>query len=206
MTILPDNQTSRELASRAISNGGVIAFCTDTFYGLGADPLNRQAIQRIMKLKGREEKPILLLISDLEQVDHFISSQSEVFQRLTKSFWPGPLTIVAPAHPHLAPELTARSGKIGLRLPADDSLRGLIRICGGALTATSANLSGASAACSASEVANYFPEGLDVILDSGQSEATVASTVLDVSQPTPRLVREGVVSRARLEEVLGRVS
>ena len=142
--ILPDSQTSRERAARTIAAGGLIAFRTDTFYAIGADPLNPMAVRQIIDLKGREGKPILLLISDVSEVDRFIADQSETFKLLAGSLWPGPLTIVGKANAGLSKDLTAGTGTIGVRLPNDDGLRDLIRQCGGALTGTSANLSGAA--------------------------------------------------------------
>jgi L-threonylcarbamoyladenylate synthase len=203
--ILPDNQANRERAARSIAAGGLIAFRTDTFYGLGADPLNPPALRQIIDLKGREGKPILLLVSDLAEVERFIIEQSKQFKRVTESFWPGPLTIVSSANPGLSNDLTSGTGTIGVRLPDNESLRDLIRLCGGALTATSANLTGATPARTAEEVAHYFQTGLELILDSGDTTATSASTVLDVTTEVPRLIREGLISRGKLEEILGRI-
>ena len=201
--ILPDNRVNRERAARTIAAGGLIAFRTDTFYGLGADPFNPPAVRQIIDLKGREGKPILLLISDLEEADRFIVDQTVQFKLLARSLWPGPLTIVSTANAGLSNDLTAGTGTIGVRLPHGDFLRDLIRLCGGALTATSANLTGSPAARNAAEVAHYFQSGLDLILDSGETTATSASTVLDVTTGVPRLIREGAISKVRLEEVLG---
>jgi len=203
--ILPDDQANRELAARKIAAGGLIAFRTDTFYGLGADPFNPPAIRQIVDLKGREGKPILLLISDLDEAERFVTDQTDRFKLLAETLWPGPLTIVSTATPGLSADLTAGTGTIGVRLPDDESLRELLRLCGGALTATSANVSGAPPASSAEEVANYFHSGLDLILDSGKTTATAASTVVDISGVVPRLIREGAVSRATLEETLGKI-
>lgn len=203
--ILPDDQAHRERAARKIAAGGLIAFRTDTFYGLGADPFNPPAIRQIVDLKGREGKPILLLISDLAEAERFIADQTDQFKLLAETFWPGPLTIVSIATPGLSTDLTAGTGTIGVRLPDDESVRDLLRLCGGALTATSANVSGAAPASSAQEVSSYFQSGLDLILDSGKTTATAASTVVDISGAVPWLIREGAVSRARLEEVLGRI-
>lgn len=201
--ILSDGEAARAQAANIISQGGVIAFRTDTFYGLGADPLNAAAVKRIRKLKGREgDKPILLLISDEQQILQFISKQSSLFDDLAKRFWPGPLTIVAPARDELPEELTAGSKTIGLRLPADKDVRALVRSCGGALTATSANLSGEPDARSASEVATYFPTGIDLIIDGGEVSATRPSTVLDLSGPQPQIIREGAIKANDLESYL----
>jgi len=200
--ILPDSQSNRKRVAEVVLAGGLVAFRTDTFYGLGVDPFNRDAIKRIFDLKGREQKPILLLISDVDDVDRFIEMRSNVFDMVVKAFWPGPLTIVDTAKTAVPEELSAGGRTIGLRLPADHELRALLRASGGALTATSANPSGLPPPRTAAQVATYFPSGLDLILDSGESSATAASTVIDVSQYPARLVREGAVSRARLESVL----
>jgi L-threonylcarbamoyladenylate synthase len=189
-------------ASEVILSGGVIAFRTDTFYGLGADPFNHAAVARITELKGREDnKPILLLISDVDQVERFIRPRTDGFNIAARKFWPGPLTIVGTAVAALPEEITSGTGTVGVRLPADQSVRELVRDCGGALTATSANPSGSEPARSAEDVAGYFPVGLDLIVDGGEVTATEPSTVLDVSSSPPRVVREGAISRNVIERL-----
>ena len=188
--------------SDVISKGGVIAFLTDTFYGLGADPFNADAVARVRDLKGREDdKPILLLISDRDQVDRLISGRPESFTRAAEEFWPGPLTIIASAVAALPETITAGTGTVGLRLPADLRVRELVRDCGGVLTATSANPSGREPARSAQQVAEYFPTGLDLIVDDGEVTVTEPSTVLDVLTSPPRVVREGLISRHVIEHL-----
>ncbi|HSK63891.1 MAG TPA: L-threonylcarbamoyladenylate synthase [Pyrinomonadaceae bacterium] len=189
-------------ASDAISKGGVIAFRTDTFYGLGADPFNRLAVARVRELKGREDdKPILLLISDHAQISRLIINAPESFTRAAEKFWPGPLTIIGSAVPALSEEITAGTGTVGLRLPADEQVRELVRDCGGVLTATSANPSGREPARTALEVAAYFPSGLDLIVDGGAVTVTEPSTVLDALTSPPRVVREGAISRNIIEQL-----
>jgi L-threonylcarbamoyladenylate synthase len=201
--ILPYGEASLIQAAHIISQGGVIAFRTDTFYGLGADPFNQAAIKRIRELKGREgHKPILLLISDELQISRFISKQSSVFTEIAKRFWPGPLTIVGPARDELPDELTAGSKTIGLRLPADENARAIVRACGGALTATSANVSDQSEARSAIDVEGYFETGIDLIIDGGEVSVTSPSTVVDLSGTEPRIVREGAITASELKSVL----
>ena len=195
-----DNAETRIEAARIIAEGGVIAFRTDTFYGLGADPLNPDAIRKISELKGREDgKPILLLISDDDQVDRFIQ-QSAFFKLVARGHWPAPLTLIGVSRPEVPIELTAGTQSLGVRLPGDEDVRALVRACGGALTATSANVSGQQPARTAQEVANYFPLGIDLIVDGGEATATEPSTVLDVSKSEPRLVREGAISRDELKK------
>jgi L-threonylcarbamoyladenylate synthase len=200
--IQEDNEPTRSEAAQIIAGGGIIAFRTDTFYGLGADPFNGAAIARIKELKGREDrKPILLLISDADEVDRFIE-QSSFFKLIAMGKWPAPLTLIGVSRPEVSIELTAGTKSLGVRLPDDEDVRALVRACGGALTATSANVSGQPPARTAKEVENYFPEGIDLIIDGGEVTAMEPSTVLDLSGSKPRLVREGMVSRKELEHLL----
>lgn len=193
-------------AAEVISNGGVIAFRTDTFYGLGVDPFNAAAVARLRELKGREDnKPILLLISDADQVDRLIATRSDQFKIAAREFWPGPLTIVGSAVPELPAEITAGTGTVGVRLPADESVRELVRECGGVLTATSANPAGRDPARSATEVASYFAKyvggELNLIVDGGEVTVMEPSTVLDVLTCPPRIVREGAIPRSVIEQL-----
>ena len=201
--IRSDSETTRAEAAQIIANGGLIAFRTDTFYGLGADPLNRSALIKIRELKGREDnKPILLLISDMDQLDRFVGDQPGSFVLVANKYWPAPLTLIGPARSELPTELTAGTDSIGVRLPDDETVRTLVRNCGGALTATSANVSGKPPARTAKEVEDYFPTGIDLIIDGGEVSATEASTVLDLSGSEPRLIREGAVPSEQLEGIL----
>lgn len=203
--IVPDISSSHIKAAQIIRRGGVIAFRTDTFYGLGADPFNRDAIVRIRELKGREDdKPILLLISDENEVDRFIE-QSEFFKLVAKGHWPAPLTLIGVARTEVPIELTAGTKSLGVRLPDDDEVRAFVRACGGALTATSANTSRQPPARTAKEVENYFPAGIDLIVDGGEVTAIEPSTVIDLYGSKPRLIREGAVKREMLSGVLGQI-
>ena len=189
-------------ASDVISKGGVIAFRTATFYGLGADPFNRAAVARVRELKGREDnKPILLLISDRDQLERLITTPSQTFARVAEKFWPGPLTIIGDAVTALPEEITSGTGTVGVRLPADEQVRELVRECGGVLTATSANPSGRQPARSAVEVAEYFPGGLDLIVDGGEVTVTEPSTVIDVLTSPPRVIREGAIPGIVIEQL-----
>lgn len=181
-------------AAKIVSEGGVIAFRTDTFYGLGADPFNAAAVAKIKELKGREEnKPILLLLSHASVADRFIADRSKAFEEVASKYWPGPLTIVGVAVAELPEAIIAGTGTVGVRVPADSEVRELVRVCGGALTATSANPSGCEPARSAKEVIEYFGERIDLVIDGGEVTATEPSTVLDVTVSPPRVVREGAV-------------
>jgi L-threonylcarbamoyladenylate synthase len=188
-------QSTETLARTAeiIARGGVIAFRTDTFYGLGADPFNASAVERVKDLKGREEhKPILVLISNVDQLDRLTENRPSAFDELAKAFWPGALTIIGKATAELPGELTAGTKSVGVRLPDDESVRSLVRACGGALTATSANPSGEPAARSAAEALKYFGERVDLIVDGGATKTDQPSTVVDTTSDNEvKLVREG---------------
>lgn len=201
--IASDSQSTRLRAAAIIKAGGIVAFRTDTFYGLGADPFNQEALAALRELKGREAaKPILVIISDASQAERFIAGRTELFDQVCQQHWPGPLTIVVRARREVPPELTAGTGTIGVRLPDDERVREFVRACGGALTATSANPAGEPPARTAQEVARSFPVGLGLIIDGETARGEQPSTVLDVSGQQPRLIREGAVSKRELDETL----
>jgi len=182
----------------------VIAFPTDTFYGLGGDPSNRDAVRRIYKIKERDrDKPLLLIIADAQMLTRLTVDPPRNLTAITSRFWPGPLTLVLKCAPTLPPELTAHTGTIGLRLPAYEPARQLASYVGGAITATSANLSGGANLASAEAVAAELGERVDLLLDAGRLAAAAPSTVLDLINDPPRLLREGAVSRESLAQVLG---
>lgn len=204
MIVLQNDEKLTEIRE-IIARGGVIAFRTDTFYGLGADPFNSSAVQKVKDLKGREDnKPILVLISDVEQLDHLIERRSKAFDELARHFWPGPLTIIGEATRQLPRELTAGTKSVGVRLPDDESVRSLVRACGGALTATSANPSLQPPARTAEEVAQYFGNRVELIVDGGPSKTDQPSTVVDASALEVKLVREGVIAWAEIQAALHR--
>lgn len=199
-----DDEETRARAAAAVARGGVIAFRTDTFYGLGADPWARAAVGAVCALKGREEgKPILVVVSDADAALRFAAERSRLFETLSARLWPGALTLVVRARADLPPELTAGTGTVGVRLPADEEVRALVRACGGALTATSANLAGEPPARTAAEVARAFPAGLALIVDGGPARTEQPSTVVEVTGARPRLIRAGVVPWAEVERAAG---
>ncbi|HVF51707.1 MAG TPA: L-threonylcarbamoyladenylate synthase, partial [Pyrinomonadaceae bacterium] len=173
---------------------------TDTFYGLGADPFKPDAVRLVKQLKGRDDgKPILVLISDETEAARFILTRTELFAALSARYWPGPLTLVVRAREEVPGELTAGTATVGLRLPDDEDVRALVRACGGALTATSANLTGEAPARTAPDVARAFPENLPLIIDGGAARSSLPSTVLDVTGTRARLIREGVLTSDELQ-------
>ncbi len=201
--LLADNLTTRRRAAEVISRGGVLAFRTDTFYGLGANPFDGEAVRRINELKGRDGKPILVVISEYSQAERLADSWTGAYEQLASRLWPGPLTLVVGASAKLPAELTAGTGTIGVRLPADRKVCRFVEACGGVLTATSANRSGEPPARSAWDVAQAFPTELDLIVDDGVTTAVEPSTVVDVNAGEPRLIREGALAWGEIRRRLG---
>ncbi|HEX6185239.1 MAG TPA: L-threonylcarbamoyladenylate synthase [Pyrinomonadaceae bacterium] len=202
MLIYPDSPEARERAAAHVERGGVVAFRTDTFYGLGADPFNAEALERINALKGRDGKPILVLVGTAGDALRLIFPMSRAFQVLAARYWPGALTLVAAARAGVPELLTAGTETVGVRLPGDADARSIVRACGGLLTATSANPAGEPPARTAAEVARYFEQAPGLVIDSGAARSELPSTVIDVTGERPRLIREGVVTRAELEATL----
>jgi L-threonylcarbamoyladenylate synthase len=191
--------------SEIIARGGIIAFRTDSFYGLGADPFNRKAVQRIKQLKGREEnKPILIVISDWEAVGRFIAEPTPAFQVLAQKLWPGPLTLIGSAVSGVPKEITAGTKTVGVRLPGDDRVRALVEACAGALTATSANPSREEPATTAQKVFDYFADAIDLIVDDGNATTDQPSTVVDACDVEPWLIREGAIAWSAVQKVLNK--
>jgi L-threonylcarbamoyladenylate synthase len=124
-----------------------------------------------------------------------------IFEKASRFFWPGPITLVTRANPAVPVEITAGTGTIGIRLPADSTVRDLVRQCGGVLTATSANLAGQPPATSATEVLDQFDQLLDLVVDGGEVTVNEPSTVLDITTYPVRLIREGAIGRDVIETV-----
>jgi len=198
----PDSPEARERAARVTAGGDLFAFRTDTFYGVGADPFNPAALELINALKGRDGKPILVLAADAADAARLVEERTRAFDILAARHWPGALTLVADARAGVPELLTAGTGTVGVRLPDDAEARAIVRACGGLLTATSANPAGRPPARTAAEVAGYFPDGPGLVIDGGATRTELPSTVIDVTGPRPRLIREGVVTRAELGETL----
>jgi L-threonylcarbamoyladenylate synthase len=202
LLIYPDSAEARGRAAEAVKGGRLVAFRTDTFYGVGADPFDAAALELVNALKGRDGKPILVLAAEPEDAERLVAERTRVFDILAARHWPGALTLVARARPEAPELLTAGTGTVGVRLPDDEEARAIVRACGGLLTATSANPAGRPPARTAREVAEYFPGGPGLVIDGGPTRTDLPSTVIDVTGPRPRLIREGVVTRAELSETL----
>jgi L-threonylcarbamoyladenylate synthase len=194
-------------AASILREGGLIVYPTESFYGLGADPFNENAVRRLFKLKGRApDRPILLIIPDPDFVGRYAVSVNETAIRLMKNFWPGGLTLVFEARPEVPDIVTAQTGKIGLRMSADALARGICASFGGAVTGTSANLSGTEPIAEPLEAADSLKDAVDLVIDAGRCPGGKPSTVLDVSRVTPVLIREGMIAGEKIRLVTDIVS
>jgi len=201
--ILKANRRGIEKAAQWILQGKVLAFPTETFYGLAADALDGEALQRIFMVKGREgDKPLLLLVSDRTWLPGLVKDISPQAESLMERFWPGPLTLVFEASAHMSPLLTANTGKIGLRISSHPVAQALVQVVGRAITATSANVSGQPSASEAREVFQSLGKKIDAILDGGKTPGGLGSTVVDVSGVSPKIIRQGAIPQAELAPFL----
>lgn len=190
-------------AAKILSSGGIIAYPTETFYGLGADATNEKTIQKIFAVKGRDFKnPISLIIGQTDDIYPLVQAVPQTAKKLMAAFWPGALTIVFSAADTVSPLLTADSGKIGLRVSSHPGARGIVQKLKRPLTATSANLSGAPECISASDVALQLGNKIDAIIDLGNSYGTIGSTIIDATCTPPVILREGAISRKTIDKCI----
>lgn len=181
-----------QLAAEVIRGEGIIAYLSDTVYGLGCDPWSKKALERLFQAKGRSpDKGVLLLISSVEMatplVDHFPSAWSTFSRHL----WPGPFTLLLPASWELPERVRGRAGKVGLRIPGSTFLREWLEAIPGPVVSTSANPSGRNIPASFEEVFNFFDGKVDLFIDGGKPARTMPSTVIDLCTSPPKIVRKG---------------
>jgi L-threonylcarbamoyladenylate synthase len=190
-------------AAEILVGGGIIAYPTETFYGLGADATNEKAIEKIFAVKGRNLKnPISLIIGQADDIHPLVQDVPQAAKKLMAAFWPGALTIVFLAANNVSPLLTAGSGKIGLRVSSHPGARGIVQKMKRPLTATSANLSGAPECTRASEVLEQIGDKIDAIIDLGNTQGAKGSTIIDVICDPPFILREGAISRKTIEQYI----
>jgi len=193
-----------DAAVAVLRRGGVVAYPTDTVYGLAVDALWPAAIARLYAVKGRPESQALpVIIGALEQLTLVVATVPATAARLMAAFWPGPLTLLLPPHRRVPAALLGESDRIGVRWPASTISQQLALRLGGAITASSANRSGAPAALTATEVMAQLAPAVALILDAGTMPSPVVSTIVDVTVQPPCLYRPGKIAQQAIEAVLG---
>jgi L-threonylcarbamoyladenylate synthase len=201
MTVLKATKNNIMVAARIVRRGGLVVYPTETVYGLGCDPLNVEAVKRILEVKGERKKPLPILAASIGDADKiaFVSSNGK---KLAAEFWPGPLTMVFPTKAVLPDVVTFGWDSVGLRIPDSDVALHLIRLSGGLLVGSSANRSGEEPPRAVQEMSGELKEMVDVVLDGGASAQGKPSTVADLSSEKLRIVREGPISLKELLDAL----
>ncbi len=190
-------------AASLITEGKVVGIPTDTFYGLAADPFNLAAVQEIYRIKGRPETRALpILISAIEQAALLARDIPDAFFKLARKFWPGALTLVLEAADRLPLKVTGNTGRVALRWAKSDVACLLVEAVGSPVTGTSANLSGFPACSNAAQLVKQLGDRLPLILDGGETGATLASTIVDLRGDTWRIIREGAVAESEIAAAL----
>lgn len=193
-------------AAQLLQNGGLVAFPTETVYGLGANALDPKAVAGIFRAKGRpSDNPLILHLADAADLARYVARVPHSAQLLAAQYWPGPLTLVLPKSERVPDILTAGLPNVALRVPAHPVARALIRAAGVPLAAPSANTSGRPSPTDAQHVIEDLQDRIDGILDAGPVPIGVESTVLDLSGTVPVLLRPGGVSLESLRNLLGEV-
>ena len=186
-----------------LRDGGIIAYPTDTVYGLGADIYNDTALRKIFTVKGRPlYLPLPVMIADTQQLDELVSGQTTVSKLLADKFWPGALTIIFHAAPGLHSLALAGSSKIAVRLPDHDIARMIIRELGRPIAGTSANSHTGKVTLTAEEVRSQLGNSVDYIVDAGPCPGGRESTIVDITIDPPQIVRQGAVPESEIMAVL----
>jgi L-threonylcarbamoyladenylate synthase len=202
MPRVTDNANNRSVAAILLREGGVVAFPTDTVYGLGAGVFKQSAVSTLFVIKGRSrDQGLPVLVASESQLREVAAEVPEVAMALAKRFWPGALTLLLKRHASLPRLVTGGADTVAVRLPDHPAPQSLISACGQPITGTSANRHGGAEPVSAQEVQRQLGNRLSLILDGGPSPAPVPSTVLDVTVSPARIVRLGAIAIGELRTV-----
>lgn len=196
--------TAVERAAELLRAGEVVALPTETVYGLAANALNPEAVAKIYAIKGRPaHNPIIVHVADLELAQRCVAHWPEQAAKLAQSFWPGPLTMVLPRATNIPDLVTAGGNTVGVRWPSHPFIQAVIRACGFPLAAPSANLSNAISPTNAAHVRKRLGDKLRLIVDGGQAQVGIESTVIDLVTQPPRVLRPGMIHEESLVAALG---
>jgi L-threonylcarbamoyladenylate synthase len=193
-------------AARLLRSGRLVAFPTETVYGLGANALDASAVERIYAAKGRPHyNPLIVHVVDVAAARHLVREWPEQAELLANAFWPGPLTLVLPKRPMIPDAVTARLPAVAIRVPAHPVAQALLAEAEIPIAAPSANRSMLLSPTTGAHVESSLGEAIDLILDAGPTLVGIESTVIDLSGPEPKLLRPGTISLPQIEAVIGTV-
>ena len=192
-------------AAEIIREGGLVAFPTETVYGLGADALNPEAVGKVYAAKGRpSDNPMIVHISSKDDLEHLTFEITEDMKKLADVFWPGPLTMVVPARPVVPRVTTGGLDTVAVRMPSDVTAAALITSSGVPIAAPSANLSGKPSPTTARHVIDDLDGRIDAIIEGGDCQVGIESTVVDMTGSIPAVLRPGIITREQLSAALGK--
>jgi L-threonylcarbamoyladenylate synthase len=204
MTILQPNEQVIERAGEVLLEGGVVVIPTETVYGLACNAMDEAAVRRVFEIKGRPaENPLIIHLASADQLDDVAIEIPDLARKLAKRYWPGPLTMVLKRHPEVPAVTTGGLDTVAVRVPAHDVARAIIEAAGCPIAAPSANVFMALSPTQAEDVDPEVLIDVDMIIDGGRSEYGLESTVLDMTEDPPRILRPGSVSRADIQTLVG---
>jgi len=201
MKILPATDENIRRAAALIKQSGVVIYPTETVYGMGCAPQIPEAARKVCLIKGRADKPLPLICSDIEEAKRIVEFNPTA-ERLAERFWPGPLAIVLPAKVEYSIWVTHGAKTLAVRVPGHEVSRDLARLSGGVIVSTSANRADEPPTTTAIEAAERVGEGVDLILDGGRSPGGVPSTIIDLSGEHAWILRKGPVTSDQIKRVL----
>lgn len=189
--------------AKVIRNGGIVIFPTETVYGIGTNGFDEKSIKKIYELKKRDfNKPISLLVSNMEMVEMVAKDISDLEYKLMRKFWPGPFTIILKKKSIVPDILTSNGDTVGVRMPSGEIAKKLIEYAEVPIAAPSANISGKPSGIDINDIMKDFEGKVDCIIDNGISELGVASTIVKVVDNIPYVLREGIITKEQIEEVV----
>jgi len=204
--VLPVSEASISLGGKIIREGGLVGMPTETVYGLGANALDPKAVLSIFEAKGRPgDNPLIVHVSGVEEIPPLVREIPRAARKLMDAFWPGPMTLILPKADCIPTEVSAGLDTVGIRLPASEAARALIKASGCPVAAPSGNRSGRPSPTTAQHMLEDMDGRIPLILDGGACEVGVESSVIDATGETPIILRPGGITPEMVEEVLGRV-
>lgn len=202
----PLEEQALQEAGEIIKSGGLVAFPTETVYGLGGDGLNKESSRKIYAAKGRpSDNPLIIHIANMEALDYIVEEVTQEAQKIARAFWPGPLTMILRKSENVPEETTGGLQTVAVRMPSNKVACKLIEYGGGYIAAPSANLSGRPSPTVAKYVVEDMNGRIDMIIDGGEVGIGLESTIIDLTVMPPQILRPGYITQAMLNEVLGNV-
>lgn len=200
-----NDYTKLKEPAKIIKNGGIVIFPTETVYGIGANAFDEEAVKKIYEIKQRNfNKPISLLVNDMKMVEMVARDITSSEYALMEAFFPGPFTIILKKKDCVPNIVTANSESVGIRMPSGEIARKLIEYAGIPIATPSANISGKPSGTNVPNIINDFNEKIDYIIDGGESKIGVASTIVQVIDNVPHILRQGIITKEEIEKVVNK--